>query len=360
MWFTLDILIILAGSLLIYLHRPQFAKPQPVKSAQNAKLIDGIFHNSEDVPVMVNQQNTFKALYKFLFTKTPGSRPSQPLPSMKTNLFRLARSTDQIVWMGHSSYFVQLSGKRILIDPVFSSNASPVPHTNVAFPGSNIYQADDIPELDYLLITYDHWDHLDYPTIRALKDKIGHIVTPLGVGSYFRQWGFHDEQITEGDWFSCCKFDALEIHILPAQHFSGRMLKRNQTLWGSFALVSPHHRLYFGGDSGYSSHFKIIGEQLGAFDLVILEAGQYSPSWPYIHMMPEQTAQAACDLGAKALLTSHNSKFKLSRHRWEEPLERILACSREYDFQLCLPLIGQPLLVNQPSHDNRLWWRQNL
>ncbi|MDW6004213.1 MBL fold metallo-hydrolase [Vibrio mangrovi] len=360
--FIIVILLLIAG-LYFYLRRPQFTQPivHPENSSaahHDSKSINGVFQNSDPVPVMVREQNFFVGLFKFLFEKVEHSKPQQALPSVKTDLLTLDRKDNVMIWMGHSSYFIQLDGLRFLVDPVLSENASPVPYTNLAFRGSNIYQPDDIPDIDYLLITHDHWDHLDYPTVNALRHKISQIITPFGVGSYFRQWGFSAEKIFEGYWYDCFREQNIEIHILPAQHFSGRLLKRNKTLWGSIALISPNHKIYLGGDSGYGKHFAEISAKLGAFDIAVLETGQYNTAWPYIHMMPEETAQAAADLQSKALLPSHNCKFKLSKHTWYEPLERITQASEQQNYRLLLPLIGAGINLDDTTQTFTTWWRE--
>jgi len=259
--------------------------------------------------------------------------------------------------MGHSSYFLQMNGKRILIDPVFSAGAAPIPMLNKAFSGSNVYSVDDIPDIDYLLISHDHWDHLDYPTIMGLKSKIKNIVVPLGVGSYFSQWGFEKQVIHEGDWFSSIQLEpGMTIHILPARHFSGRLLTRNKTLWASFALITPQRRVYYSGDSGYSPHFKAIGTQFGHFDLAILECGQYNENWRNIHMMPEETAQAGQDLNARSVLPAHNSKFKLAHHSWDDPLSRLVKASQDKSYQLFTPMMGQKVWLDEKQQSFPHWW----
>ncbi|WP_269431085.1 MBL fold metallo-hydrolase [Photobacterium gaetbulicola] len=253
---------------------------------------------------------------------------------------------------------MQLDGVRFLVDPVFSDNASPVPYTNLAFEGSNIYQAEDIPEVDYLLITHDHWDHLDYPSVVAVREKVAQAITPIGVGSYLTQWGYDANRVFEGDWYDRFEQGPLQIHMLPAQHFSGRLFKRNQTLWGSFALIMPNHKVYIGGDSGYGDHFKQIHARLGAFDVAILEAGQYNENWRHIHMMPEETVHSALDLQAKAMIPAHNSKFKLSKHAWYEPLERISELSDDINVRLMTPIIGQVMWLDDEQQSYEKWWQQ--
>lgn len=354
----LILLTIIIVSGFIYINRPALTDPIVALQAESDHYENGVFKNPIEQPLITSTESRASRLYRFVFGKDKDSVPALPIPSQKTNLMQLKPFENTIVWMGHSSYFMQLEGKTFLIDPVFSTNASPVPMTNTTFEGSNIYTAQDIPEIDFLLITHDHWDHLDFPTVNALKDKIHQVVTPLGVGSYFQQWGFDANRIHEGDWFSRFKQQDVEIHITPAQHFSGRLLERNKTLWSSFAIITDQHKLYFGGDSGYGPHFKQIAEKLGNFDIAILEDGQYNDDWPYIHMTPEETVQAAKDLGTKAVLPSHNSKFKLSHHAWYEPLERIYSASQNQPFKLMTPLIGQQINIDDRDHEFKPWWRE--
>ncbi|AEX24757.1 MBL fold metallo-hydrolase [Vibrio sp. EJY3] len=355
---AIALLAIIAAGVYTYMLQPQFASPQVKVDSYQGKYVDGKFHNIEEVPVSTSSDGALVGFYRFLTEPVIDAVPVTNLPSVKSDLLGLNPRDSVMVWMGHSSYFILLDGIRYLIDPVFSDNASPVPYTNVAFPGSNVYSADDIPEIDYLLITHDHWDHLDYPTINALKAKIDHIVTPIGVGSYFTQWGFSPEQITEGDWYDSIATKAGRIHILPAQHFSGRLLKRNRTLWGSFAIVSNQHKVYLGGDSGYGDHFKSIANKFGGFDIAVLETGQYNKNWPFIHMTPEEVAQAANDLNAKALLPSHNSKFKLAKHAWYEPLDRIAQASQRQDYRLMTPMIGEIVGLEDNNQTFSEWWKQ--
>lgn len=195
------LLAIVAAGIYTYMLQPQFASPNVKMNSYQGKYVDGKFHNIEEIPVSTSSEGALVGFYRFLTEPVVDAVPVTNLPSVKSDLLGLNPRDNVMIWMGHSSYFIQLDGIRYLIDPVFSDNASPVPYTNVAFPGSNVYSADDIPEVDYLLISHDHWDHLDYPTINALKNKINQVVTPIGVGSYFTQWGFSPEQITEGDWY---------------------------------------------------------------------------------------------------------------------------------------------------------------
>jgi L-ascorbate metabolism protein UlaG (beta-lactamase superfamily) len=286
-------------------------------------------------------------------------KPQQQIASVKTNLFDLDSKENVLVWFGHSSYFIQLNGKRILVDPVFSGFASPFSFSIKAFNGADIYKPEDIPEIDYLVITHDHWDHLDYKTIKKLQPKIEKIVTGLGVGEHFEYWGFEKEKIIELDWFE--KFDfqnGFVFYGLPARHFSGRGFSPKKTLWLSFLLETPSQKIFIGGDGGYDSHFAKIGEKFGEIDLAILENGQYNQAWKYIHMMPEEVLQASTDLNAKRLLPVHHSKFALSIHSWNEPLNKISALNESENIPLLTPKIGEKVILDNSSQKFTEWWKQ--
>ncbi|MGC4042064.1 MAG: MBL fold metallo-hydrolase [Flavobacterium sp.] len=253
-----------------------------------------------------------------------------------------------------------MDGKKFLIDPVFSGNASPLPGSVKAFDGSNEYQAEDMPAIDYLLISHDHYDHLDYPTIIKLKDKINVIVCGLGVGSHFEHWGFDTNKIIEKDWHETeILTDTIKIHTTPARHFSGRGLVRNNTLWLSFVLETPTHKLFLGGDSGYDTHFAEIGKKYGPFDWAILENGQYNLAWEAIHMLPKQFVQAAAELRAKNVIPVHSSKFALAQHSWNEPLNEISNFYRNgnYDYSLVTPRIGEVVKLDTTNLHFTEWWK---
>ena len=233
---------------------------------------------------------------------------------------------------------------------------SPFSFSVKAFPGSDIYKSEDMPDIDMLIITHDHFDHLDYKAVVALQPKVKHIYTSLGVVSHLRFWGIPAEKITEFDWWDTQKItDNIRLTAAPARHFSGRKLGRGKTLWSSFILELNGYRIYIGGDSGYDSHFKTIGEKFGSFDIAILECGQYGKDWPLIHMMPEEVVQAAKDLKAKLLLPVHWAKFSLSLHAWNEPIERVVKAAADFDQLITTPMIGEPFVLNKLLPENK-WW----
>ncbi len=344
------------GGIFYYINRPEFGRlPQgerlkkilasPHYFTDHFECLTPVQIMSEDVE---DSENRLIATIKFLFGDKSKLSPPKPVPSVKTNLRELPPDLDCAVWMGHSTIYLQLAGKKILLDPVFSDYASPVFFINRAFPGSNIYTAEDFPEIDVLAITHDHWDHLDYPSIMALKSKIKTVLCPLGVGEYFEQWGFPLEQIIEEDWDSEIDLSAdLTAFILTSQHFSGRMLKRNPTEWCGYAFVTPDRKIFISGDGGYSSHFKKIGETFGSFDFAFMENGQYNKQWHAIHMFPDETADAAEDIHAKNIIPIHAGKFALARHAWNTPYKDLTAASFNRSYKLLTPRIGELIDFNR-------------
>lgn len=342
------IMLLAAATTLPFVLNAGFGKaPQGVQLSQveaSPHYRDGQFHNQLPTPGFTGQKNMLAAWWDFLMTKRENARPAQPLPLVKTDLATLPLGQDVMVWLGHSSWYLQLAGKRILIDPVFSDYAAPFSFINKAFPGDYPWRAEGMPEIDLLIISHDHYDHLDYATIRALLPKIKRVITPLGVGSHLRYWGMDGALITEADWQQAVPAsDELTVHVLPARHFSGRGLKRNQTLWASFLFVTRQQKIYYSGDSGYGPHFKAIGDEFGPVDLAIMENGQYDQDWKYIHMMPDETAQAADDLRARAVLPGHAGRFVLAKHSWDEPYQRLAAASEGRAWRLLTPVQGEPV-----------------
>lgn len=325
---------------------------------RSAHYREGSFQNLHHTPTMTEGVHFFKVLKEFIFDKSKRLAPAHPIPSKKTNLQTAAPDEDFLVWFGHSSYYMQVDGKNILVDPVLSGNASPFSFTTKSYPGTDVYSTDDFPEIDYLFITHDHWDHLDYRTVLALKPKVRKIITGLGTGAHFERWGFEKNTIGEYDWNNVAEPDpGFVVHALPARHFSGRGLKRNQVLWMSFALITPTKRIYIGGDSGYDTHFEEIGKSYGPFDLAVLECGQYNRNWKYIHMMPEQTVAAAIALRAETLLPVHWAKFSLSQHAWDEPIIRATAEAAKTGLKLAHPMIGAKLNLDGNGLFDR-WWER--
>jgi L-ascorbate metabolism protein UlaG (beta-lactamase superfamily) len=316
---------------------------------------NGRFQNIQETP-----QLTERFWNAFFQSSSKRKKPKNGIPTVKTNLSELNPQENILVWFGHSSYYFQVEGKRFLVDPVFSHYASPLSFINRAFKGTDIVEAADIPDIDYLVITHDHWDHLDYHTVKALKPRIRKVICPLGVGAHFARWNFDESTIIEMDWEDSVVLDScFEIHCLPARHFSGRGFNQRQSLWASFLLKSAPLSIYMGGDSGYDTHFARIGERFGSIDFALLENGQYNKAWKYIHMQPEETLQAGIDLRAKNIIPVHHSKFALSSHSWDEPLTRISDANEKQEIPCLLtPQIGEIVLLKDTVQTFGKWWQK--
>ncbi len=338
-------------------HAPQGERAEQL--ARSPHYNDGQFHNELPTTMLTGDKGQLALLWEFVAGKRENLRPAGDLPYVTTDLAALETQEDVIVWLGHSSWYMQLAGKRILIDPVFSDYAAPFSFLNKAFGGKYPWRAEDMPEIDYLLISHDHYDHLDYATIQALNPKVGQFLTPLGVGAHLEHWGITPDKVREADWRqSWTLTNTLTVHVLPARHFSGRSLKRNQTLWASFLFETPARKIYYSGDSGYGPHFKAIGDRFGAIDIAIMENGQYDPGWQQIHMMPEETAQATADLNARAVIPSHAGRFVLANHAWDDPYRRLAAASKNYAFSLLTPRLGDVVYPAQKDQTFGAWWEE--
>lgn len=346
----------------VYLQHPKFgASPEGErleKIQRSSHYAEGEFHNPVPTPVLSDGVSTFSILLSSLLNPGENLQPPHPVPVVKTDLKGLDRNRDTIIWLGHSSFFVVASGKRILIDPVFSPFAAPVSFSTRAFEGTSLYTADDMPEIDLLLITHDHWDHLDYATVTALHDKVGQVMVPLGGGAHLERWGYTKATVNEADWYDRLDMDGgLAVHLVPARHYSGRWLTRNKSLWGGFVLEAGGRRILFSGDTGYGPHFKELAERFGEFDWAALDMGQYDPRWPFIHMTPEEAVQAAEDLRIKTLMPAHVGRFSIACHAWDEPFERITAASRGKTFRLLTPKIGEPFYLDDRERIFPSWWK---
>ncbi len=343
---------------------PQFgaaAQGQSLERIQKSKQYrDGKFQNTSPTPMMDEAPflDKVKIFAKFI-GGTEGAKPAEELPMMtlRKEDFEAAGAGVKVTWFGHSAVLLEINGKRIFADPMLGQRASPV-----SFIGSKRFNEklpiaiEDLPPLDVVLLSHDHYDHLDHGSILKLKAKTKHFFVPLGVSAHLVWWGVPADKITELDWWETATFEGLFLAATPARHFSGRGLKdRDQTLWCSWVLKSGAQSIYFGGDSGYDTHFKQIGEKYGPFDLTMLECGQYNEAWRYIHMMPEQTAQAHVDLRGKVLMPTHWGAFSLALHHWKDPIQRLSKAAPQHNIQLATPLIGQRWSL-EAELPKKQWW----
>ncbi len=313
------IVVLLFALVCAVLSHPAFGRRMSAESKErilsSPNYRDGAFRNEQPTPQFTGEKGSTGTLWKFLFGDNSNRVPSEPLHTIKTDLRSLNRNSDWLVWFGHSSYLFCLAGKTFLVDPVLDLEF-PASLALRPYKGTDIYHADDMPEIDYLIITHEHWDHLDYGTLRRLKEKVKYAVCPLGIGEYLEYWGYPKGQITEMDWYESHE----QITCLPSRHFSNRLLgDRDQTLWASFMVEADGRKVYIGGDGGYDDRFERIHNQFGEVDLAFLENGQYNDNWKYIHTTPEDLAKVIHDLQAKQVFTVHHDKFTLSVHPWYEP-----------------------------------------
>ena len=357
----LTIIVLLTIAIFLFMQQAKFGKTpsgerlERIKKSPNYK--DGSFKNLSFTPDLAEGVTYFSVMKEFVFGKKIRVKPIDEISHTKVDLLHLNPEENILVWFGHSSYFMQLDGKTFLVDPVLSGAASPIKSTTPSFKGTDVYTVNDFPTIDYLFISHDHYDHLDYETIMLLKPKVKKVITGLGTGEHFEHWGFDMKIIIEEDWNTKIDLEnGFVAYTAPARHFSGRGFSRNRALWTSFVMQTPTNKIYIGGDSGYDTHFAEIGKTYGGFDLAILENGQYDKSWKYIHMMPEEVVQAAKDLKAKRLLAVHSSKFALGNHPWDEPLNRVSAAAEKENFPIITPIIGEKVILGDSTQTFRKWW----
>ncbi|MET0333550.1 MAG: MBL fold metallo-hydrolase [Rhizobacter sp.] len=303
--------------------------------------------------------STWKIWSRFFFGSKEGTVPVDAIPVRPittAQLEALDPNANHIVRLGHSSHLLKLQGKFWLIDPVFGERVSPF-----SFAGPKRFHAppltlQQLPPIEGLILSHDHYDHLDVPTIEYLAQHVQKYFVPLGIKARLVDMGVPAERVQEFDWWQATTHAGVQLTATPAQHFSGRTLSdRNRTLWASWALQSGTQRIYYSGDSGYFSGFKQIGDRFGGFDLALIENGAYDTYWPAVHMQPEESIQAVQDLRAKVLFSVHNSTFDLAFHTWHDPLDRLADLAAAKGLELATPEIGEVMTIGQPRVNKR-WW----
>lgn len=359
------VLIIVIVGVLFVNFNPEFGgSPTEEKSKEYSKSInykEGVFQNKTKVEMSFTFGQYVEMILKFFGTQ-PNTVPSKLLPVSKLNqsdIENYRNNYPRVIWYGHSAILLQIENKNILIDPMFGDVPAPHPWLGKSrFTEGLPLEIEQMPRVDAVLFSHDHYDHLDYGTIIKLKDKVDNFYVPLGLGNHLLKWGIEAERIKEMDWWSETKFDNLTFACTPAQHFSGRGISdRNSTLWASWVIKSDSTSIYFSGDSGYNTHFNEIGEKYGPFDFAMMECGQYNQQWKQIHMMPEETVQAGIDLRARLIMPIHWGAFKLAFHTWTDPVERLEKESKRLGLPITTPIIGVPIVLSNPPvapHDK--WW----
>lgn len=356
--FIVTVVVLLKNNL-AFGGKVQGARLKRILASPNNK--KGKFMNPVSVKRNPSNKLMFKAMIKFM-KRDRRRAPTKTITNLKINPedYSGKRNEPVVRWLGHSNLIVMVDGVTILIDPALSERAAPFSFSGPkSFPFENPYTPSQMPDCDILLISHDHYDHLDHKTIVELNDtkKFKKLVTSLGVGAHLEKWGVDPEIITELDWWESTEKFGITFTAAPSVHFSGRGLgSMSRTLWASFIIRSENSNIFFGGDSGYFNGFKDIGNKFGPFDLTMLECGQYDEAWPHIHMMPEETVQAHLDLKGKILLPVHWGKFSLSLHPWEEPVERLVTVADKLGIRLATPRIGEAFPINSTVPEGK-WWR---
>ena len=264
------------------------------------------------------------------------------------------------IWLGHSSIYMELDGLRLLVDPVFSVYASPFNGIGPKRSHPPPIALTDLPRIDAVMISHDHYDHLDMQTVRHLSSMGAHFLVPLGVGSHLDEWEVPKSQITELDWWESTEIDGVTVTCTPAQHYSGRgIFDYKETFWSSWSIVGPKHRVFYSGDSGFSSHFQVIGDQIGPFDLSIIKIGQYGSgaSWIYSHMDPEQAIDAHLAVRARRMLPVSWATFNIAFHDWDEPIRRVVKAANERNVNLVTPRVGDVVITVKPWRSDG-WWEE--
>jgi L-ascorbate metabolism protein UlaG (beta-lactamase superfamily) len=318
---------------------------------------DGVFHNSDPGAVAAISPREAASLMREAARDRYRRRPSAPVPLAIPEMGTAAADALRLTWYGHASALVEIDGARLLLDPVWSERCSPSRLAGPRRMHPNPVPLSEVPPVDAVLISHDHYDHLDAPTIKALTARSSApFVVPLGVAAHLRGWGVPDSRIVELDWDEQHEVAGIRLTATAAQHFSGRAFTRNNTLWASWVLAGPHHRVYYTGDSGYFDGYTRIGAEHGPFDATLVQVGAYGVAWPHIHMFPEEAVQAHLDLRGELLIPVHWCTFDLALHDWSDPVERLLKEAQARDVRLVVPRPGETIDAAAPP-ELTPWWR---
>jgi len=366
MWIVVGVLIFvaLAAYLIVNYYPPLGGKASPESKKRieaSPQTLGRKFQNQLPTPMHMNLKTALKVVRDML-KGHPHGRPSGPLETVRLSLDRLrAPDSATMTWFGHSAALLRIDGKTIFLDPMLGRAPSPVP----AIGGSRYskrlpIEIDKLPEIDAVVISHDHYDHLDYGSIKKLNGKVRRYIVPLGVAAHLERWGVDPSLVTEHDWWDELEYEGLKLACAPARHFSGRNVgsNRNSTLWCSWVIEGRQAKVFFSGDSGYGPHFKEIGDKYGPFDLTLMECGQYDPRWAGIHMLPEETVQAHLDVRGKTMIPIHWGAFTLALHAWTDPVERASQAAKRLGATVATPRIGEVVRIGA-AHEppTQIWWR---
>ena len=356
----LAIAFALAVCAFFQLYPPFGGKTPKTKKQKSANFKKGKFVNQ--IPTSMDMN--FAGIVSVLRDQLKGAPNRKPARKLVPEHLEAAKSAmieqPGITWFGHSAFLVQISGKNLLLDPMLGRSPSPIPAFGPQrFSDSLPANPEDLPHIDVVLISHDHYDHLDYESIKKLSSKVTMFFVPLGLAAHLQKWGVKPEQISELDWWDERDFEGFTFVCTPSRHFSGRTLTdRFATLWCSWVIQSDTTKVFFSGDTGYGPHFKQIGKKYGPLDLTLLECGQYDPRWSAIHMFPEQTAQAHKDLRGKRMIPMHWGAFVLSLHDWTDPVKRVLAAGKKDKAIIMTPKIGETVAFTAKTYPTEPWWEE--
>ena len=356
------IIVALTALVILYVFSaPQFGsnlskiQKQQYKSFSNFE--DDSFKNIEYTPVMTGEVSTWD-----FFKKDSNRQPIRDIIPEKFDYSKFKNISNRqyfISWLGHSAFIINISGSIVMLDPMLGSHAAPVPIPSLKrYNSVNPIDIDSLDTIDYVLISHDHYDHLDYSTIKKIRKKVNYFIVPLGVDNHLKKWGISSEKIISLNWNQNYESNDINFICLPARHYSGRgAFNKNSTLWSSWAIKSPIVKIYFSGDSGYGKHIKKIGSDHGPFDISFIDCGQYNKAWKYAHMFPEEAVLAALELKSNYFMPIHWGAFTLALHPWDEPVEESIKYSRAMGLKCITPRIGS--LVSDETLDgkNDLWWK---
>ena len=325
-------------------------RPKPAERYQGAFRNDGARPSS-------SLGKTLGIFWRMLFQKPASTRPAGVIPVKALTCEQLAAAPDFSVYrLGHSTLLLKLNGKYWLTDPVYAQRASPLQWIGPKRFHAPPISLQELPPLEAVILSHNHYDHLDQKTVLQLAAKTQHFLAPLGVGDLLIKWGVQAGKVQQLDWWQDTHVAGIRFIATPSQHFSGRgLFDHNQTLWASWVLIIGEVRIFFSGDSGYFDGFKLIGEQFGPFDLTLMETGAYNVDWPHVHMQPEHSLQAHIDLNGRWLMPIHNGTFDLAFHAWSEPFDRIVALAEQRNVLITTPQMGEAFNLAQP-HKGRAWW----
>ena len=353
----LHALTFFAGALTIMACLSFSACSVPAPAGASPQMEQGRFRNVVEAAAP-GWRKTLAITWRFLFDKPADTVPALPVPVTALTAAQLQAAPDGSLYrLGHSTLLMKLQGGFWLTDPVFSQRASPMQWMGPKRFHAPPISLEDLPPIEGVILSHDHYDHLDHAAILALAPKVRHFITPLGVGDRLIEWGVDAAKVQQLDWWQSAQVGGVQLVPTPAQHFSGRSLRdRNRTLWSSWVILAGELRLFFSGDPGYHADFHTIGERYGPFDVTMVETGAYDPQWPDVHMQPEETLQAHLDLRGRSLLPIHNGTFDLALHAWNDPFERIVELAEARDVVAITPVMGEAVHLAQPQATAR-WWR---